>query len=78
MVENQHQKISGYRDLTQAEIDAINTIKNAEIELGELWSQIFVDLQDDINGRWMSIAKTHFEEGFSAFVRAVAKPEERF
>lgn len=28
--------------------------------------------------RWASIAKTHFEEGFSALVRSIAKPEPRF
>lgn len=78
MVENQHKKISGYRDLSQQEIDAINRIKEAEIKLGELWSELAVDLKDSVNFRWLNIAKTHFEEGFSAFVRAVAKPEERF
>jgi len=72
--------ISGYRDLSQDEIDAINRIKEAEIAVGELWKSI-MDAPGDIfsaDGRWLSIARTHFEEGFSAFVRAVAKPEPRF
>lgn len=30
MVENQHKKISGYRDLTEVEIAAMNRIKDAE------------------------------------------------
>lgn len=37
-----------------------------------------IDLINMIKEGWMAIAKTHFEEGFSAFVRAVAKPEGRF
>lgn len=68
--------VRGYRDLTQAEVDTINSIKAAEIDLGELWRQI--GTREDIDKRWMAIAKTHFEEGFSAFVRAVAQPEPRF
>lgn len=76
MVDNQHQKISGYRDLTQSEVDDINSIKNAEEVVGMLWKVVMGS--HDVDKRWMSIARTHFEEGFSAFVRAVAKPEGRF
>lgn len=71
--------ISGYRDLSQAEIDAMNEIKRTEVAIGELWKSIAANTDEtNPDGRWMSIAKTHFEEGFSAFVRAVAKPEPRF
>lgn len=74
-MENQHKMIQGYRDLSQDEIDCMNKIKEAEKKLGELWREVSSSSAD---GRWMSISKTHFEEGFSAFVRAVAKPEPRF
>jgi hypothetical protein len=79
-VENQHKMIQGYRDLSQDEIDLMNDIKQAELSLGELWKSVLNDDEDNlpVDKRWMSIAKTHFEEGFSAFVRAVAKPEPRF
>jgi hypothetical protein len=76
MVDNQHKQISGYRDLSQDEIDAINEIKAYEKTVGELWRRV-----GDVEGvdrRWMAIARTHFEEGFSAFVRAVAQPEPSF
>lgn len=76
MVDNQHRQISGYRDLKQVEIDLVNQIKQAEIELGELWREVAG--QDEIDGRWLSIARTHFEEGFSALVRSVAQPASRF
>ena len=75
-MDNQHKMISGYRDLSQEEIDGINEIKKAEIAIGELWKG--VTFIEGVDMRWMNIAKTHFEEGFSAFVRAVAKPEPRF
>jgi hypothetical protein len=76
MVDNQHKKISGYRDLTQEEIDAINSVKNAETEVGQLWRTITAI--EGIDRRWANIAKTHFEEGFSALVRSIAQPESRF
>jgi hypothetical protein len=75
-MENQHKKISGYRDLSQDEIDAINRVKQAEIDLGALWRD--VRGLDSSDPRWAQVAKTHFEEGFSALVRSIAKPEGRF
>lgn len=76
MVDNQHKQISGYRDLTQLEIYAINEVKQAEIELGALRRR--VRELETLDLRWASVAKTHFEEGFSALVRSIAKPEARF
>lgn len=76
MVDNQHQKIDGYRDLTQAEIALMNRIKAAETELGTLWTD--VSRHGGLDMRWFDIARTHFEEGFMAMVRAVARPESRF
>jgi len=68
--------IKGYRELSADDVNLINEIKQAEIELGALWQQ--VSAMEGMDGRWLSIAKTHFQEGFSAFVRAVAKPEDVF
>jgi hypothetical protein len=80
LMDNQHKMISGYRDLSQAEIDAINLVKSAEVQLGQLWLQVTDMAADDrgVDMRWANIAKTHFEEGFSALVRSIAKPEPRF
>lgn len=77
MVENQHEKISGYRDLTDEEISYMNDVKKAEEDLGNLYKDLIDDVPD-VNKRWASIAKTHFEEGFSALVRSIARPTERF
>lgn len=77
-MENQHTKIKGYRDLSQAEIDAMNRIKTKSEEVGE----IFKDLESaaaqeggyDPDKRWLAIAKTQLQQGFMAMTRAVAKP----
>lgn len=83
MVENQHKKIEGYRDLQQDEIDLMNDIKEAEIQVAEVWKHVIRQGEDSevaatLDLRWANIAKTHFQEGFSALVRAVAKPRDPF
>lgn len=76
MVENQHRLIKGYADLTQQEIDTINSIKELLADAADLWFE--VKALNDVDMRWMNIAKTHFEEGAAAFVKAVAKGESPF
>jgi len=75
MVDNQHQKITGYRDLTIEEIEAMNTCKEIAKQVGifidELWSREI----DGESKRWLSIAKTHLQQGFMAATRSIAKPE---
>lgn len=39
-MDNQHRKIKGYRELTQAEIDLMNEIKTKGVELGELVARV--------------------------------------
>jgi hypothetical protein len=75
-MDNQHKQISGYRDLSQTEIDLINAVKLREETTGALWREVMA--MPDVDKRWASIARTHFEEGFSALVRSIAKPESRF
>ena len=76
MVENQHRKIKGYADLSVEEIDAINRIKDQLEDIAELWFEIQGEF--DVDMRWMNVAKTHFEEGSAAFVKAVAQGESPF
>ena len=40
-MENQHQKIKSYRDLSQVEIDLMNEIKAKGVELGSLVERLF-------------------------------------
>lgn len=78
-MENQHQKIKGYRDLSQEEIDLMNQIKAKGEELGELVAQLDEKTMHPhphhVDKRWLSIGQTHLQQGLMALVRAVAKPE---
>jgi hypothetical protein len=68
--------IKGYRELTEDDVTRINDIKDLEIAVGAFW-RILVS-EEPCDKRWAAIAKTHLEEGFSALVRSIAKPENRF
>jgi hypothetical protein len=72
MMENQHRKISGYRELDQTEIDAMNEIKAKGAELGELVSKLRANAA--LDQRWVSIGATDLQTGLMALTRAVAKP----
>lgn len=71
-MENQHRLVKGYRDLSQSEIDAMNSIKLAEQDIGQLFQQI--KAMPDVDQRSLALAKTGLQEAFHWFVRAVAKP----
>lgn len=76
-MENQHRKITGYRELTQAEINLMNEAKQREIEalgLIERLQERFKAEGDSESLRWLSIAKTDIQKGFMALVRSIAKP----
>jgi hypothetical protein len=73
VVDNQHQKIKGYRDLSEEEIAMMNDIKS----LGEALGLLVGDLEGmpDTDKRWVAIGKTDLQKGIMALVRSVAKPE---
>jgi response regulator of citrate/malate metabolism len=71
-MKDQHEKIAGYRDLTQEEIDAMNALKDAEQKMKELLDGLPV--ADGNVGRWISLARTNFETGFMFAIKAVARP----
>ena len=88
-MENQHRKISGYRELSQTEIDLMNRIKAAGAEILGLQEELVVLLADyqatisdqELNRfslaeplRWAAIGKTDIQTGIMALVRAVAQP----
>lgn len=86
-MENQHRKITGYRELSQEEIDLMNEIKAKGVELGILILKInhFNNgtedeaIADAVTGsqanRWVNIGRTDLQTGLMALTRAVAKPE---
>ena len=71
-MENQHRLVKGYRDLNQSEIDAMNSIKLAEQDIGQLFQQ--VRKMDGVDQRALALAKTGLQQAFHWFVRAVARP----
>lgn len=73
MVDNQHQKIKGYRDLSQREIDLMNECKAKAVECGQLCDKLQAEF--GIDPRWLAIGKTNLQQGFMAIIRSVAKPE---
>lgn len=72
-MDNQHRKIEGYRDLSQAEIDTMNQVKNTAKLVGGLIDDL--GATDGVDARWLAIGKTELQQGFMALTRAVAKPE---
>ncbi len=75
-MENQHKKITGYRDLTQSEIDLMNDIKSLAIQTGELVAKLQeISLESEcIDMRWVNIGATDLQKGFMALTRSVAQP----
>jgi len=55
-MENQHQKIKGYRELSQVEIDLMNRIK----EFGPQLSQLIDDLHEHINQQYASATEDEY------------------
>jgi hypothetical protein len=69
-------EISGYRKLTDQDIDNINRVKDAERSVGDLWREL--SQLEGVDKRWAALAKTKFQEAFMALNRAVVKPEDVF
>jgi hypothetical protein len=65
-------KITGYRNLNEAEGTLINRIKDIGEQVEELLHHASAAGADP---RWMAIAKTHLQLGFMSAVRSIAKPE---
>lgn len=65
--------ISGYRQLSADEQALINAVKQSGNALGELLETM--ERGPAYDKRWVSIAKTHLQQGMMAMVRAIARPE---
>lgn len=72
-MDNQHRLITGYRELSQDEINLMNEIKQAGKDLGDLIATL--KQLPDIDQRWVSIGATDLQKGLMALTRAVARPE---
>lgn len=85
MVENQHRKITGYRDLSEAEIALMNEIKAHEKATADLHRRVVAvigppadhDIYDEgvsRRRRQAAIARNEFEHAFMRLVRVIANP----
>lgn len=72
-MDNQHRRITGYRELNSEEIALMNDVKNVGEELGTLVDRLRT--LPDLDQRWVSIGATDLQKGLMALVRAVAKPD---
>jgi hypothetical protein len=71
-MDNQHRKISGYRELSEAEIDLMNEAKTLEAACNRLVDKLRGT--PEIDQRQVSIAQTDFESAFMRTVRSIARP----
>lgn len=72
-MENQHQKIKGYRDLTQEEIDLMNEVKIKGAELGAIIEKL--DNIPEIDKNWLVTGKLGVQQGLMAITRAITRPD---
>ncbi len=72
-MDNQHKKITGYRDLTQEEIDGMNAVKHLEKQFNGMID--FLKALPGVDQRNVALAATAGEDAFMRAVRAIAQPE---
>lgn len=71
-MDNQHKKITGYRDLTQDEIDLMNEGKALAEKCGELIAKLEAHADTDKDA--VLQAKVNLKQGFMWAVRGIARP----
>lgn len=73
---SEQQRVDGYRDLTDQEVELVNKVKTAEKTLAGLWHEIRAF--EPADPRQLAIAQRHFEDGCSALVKAITRPPSPF
>lgn len=68
----QQPKLTGYRQLNEAEAALMNEIKGHGVALGLLVDKLRA--ATELDQRWISIGATDLQTGCMALVRAVAQP----
>ena len=71
-MDNQHRKIKGYRELSENEIELMNQVKALGPKIEDVIRKISAE---DADKRWVSIGKTHLQQGLMALTRAVSRPD---
>jgi len=71
-MKDQHEKITGYRDLSQEEIDLMNAGKALAEQCGAYLEQLMAI--ESIDKRAVALGRTNLQQGFMWAIRAVAQP----
>ncbi len=71
-MKDQHEKITGYRGLSQEEIDAMNEVKALAMQCGAMIDKLTALKSND--QRAVALAKTNLQQGFMWAVRGIAQP----
>ncbi len=71
-MENQHKKITGYRDLSEEEIGLMNEAKELAEKCGRLVD--ILESLDSTDKRSIALGKTNLQQGFMWAIRGIAKP----
>ncbi len=77
MTDLQALPVQGYKPQSQHNVDLVNANKALEEQLLRMIDSLAAMCDADpksINGRWLSIGRTHIEEGFMAINRAIFQP----
>lgn len=72
MVDNQHKKITGYRDLSEADIALMNEGKALAEQVGAFVDKLRVT--SGLDQRWVSVGATDLQKGFMSLIRGIAQP----
>lgn len=79
-MKQQHEKITGYRTLSEEEIALMNEGKELAEAVGRYADKLKANggARDgsvvDIDQRWVAIGVTDIQKGFMALARSIAKP----
>ena len=71
-MENQHRKITGYRELSQDEINTMNKSKELASQVGDFIDEL--EKNGYVDKSWLAIAKTDLQKAFMSLTRSIAKP----
>jgi len=71
-MDNQHQKIQGYRDLSQEELNLINEGKVLAQQCGYFIAKL--ESIESTDKRNVALGKTNLQQGFMWLIRAIARP----
>lgn len=71
-MKDQHEKIKGYRDLSQDEIDLMNEGKDLAAQCEAYIAKL--EANPDTDKRCVALGKTNLQQGLMWAIRGVARP----